>query len=685
MRKIFLVLLFFLLTAGVSQSESLDGEWVLIPQQSADIDLYGRLTLQITRHGDSLTIVHQWGSGRRLFFDSLTVVPDGTIRSRPVRSRLFPTNVFMGISASPGGKRHIQAHCPDRQTLIVDETERLRGSQGPRLVQSRHEYRVSEEGLLTYTLVRPTRPNPLIFRLKRPGDRSARFMVLEDDWRLDGQLDQQAFLISLQGLVNRDQPLLYFVYPDTWDFRFTGPVKTYLEEERGYTFTPLEDFQEALSHFKPFIRGYVVWDRTVRTSLIVAFTAAGLNRAVVVSEAMIPLMEAAGIPCVEDFRGRFTGKSDYEIYSWAVDAYWNQCSRELIVWMGGEHGPLMKPGVADWGIQNRAFFQDLSTAPRDTLEFQLASRLLSELNPRSLVFGWHSYRKDLERDHVTLTSSYGHRVEGLHTLPNLSFSSRIPAAPGFRFQNNHSVKPGQKLKAQKKVYIACIQTDCLGLGAWTRPGRGEIPYAWEVTMNWVWLAPSMMEFFYSQATPNDYFIGALSGPGYLYPKAVPPALLVPLIEKARQLMETLDLRVFEIMDYSEGATVEGNTELTREVADAYYQGMPKAIGFINGYAPAYTFHVRDGRPLISYDYYLSPVKSEEEAVDDLLELAAFNAKRPYFLLMHVRQWSDISRVKNILTRLGPEFEIVPLDRFLTLAGQNPTFMEKFLEPGGGKR
>lgn len=678
-------MLFFLFAAGVSGSESLDGEWVLIPDQSADIDLYGSLSLNITRHGDSLTIVQHWGRGSRFFDDSLTVVPDGTIRSFPVRSRLFPSNVFMGIAATPGEKRHIQAHCPDRQTLIMDKTKMLRGSQGPRSIKSRHRYHVSEDGLLSYTLHRSTRPTPLIYRLKRPGDRNARFMILEDDWRLDGKLDRQAFLISLQGLVNRDQPLLYFIYPDSWDFRFTEPVKTHLEKQRGYTFTLLEDFREALNVFRPFIQGYVVWDKKVRTSLIVAFTAAGLNRAVVVSEAMIPLMQAAGIRCVEDFRGRFTEKSDHEIYSWAVDAYWNQCSRELIVWMGGEHGPVMKPGVADWGIQNRAFFQDLSTAPRDTLEFQLAARLLSELNPHSLIFGWHSYKKDLERDHVTLTSSYGHRVEGLHTLPNLSFSSLIPAAPGFRFQNNHSVQPGQKLKAQKKVYIACIQTDCLGLGAWTRPGRGEIPYAWEVTMNWVWLAPAMMEYFYSQATPNDYFIGALSGPGYLYPKAVPPNLLPPLIDQARQLMETLDLRIFEIMDYSEGATVEGNTELTREVVDSYYQGMPEAIGFVNGYAPAYTFHVRDGRPLISYDYYLSPVKSEKEAVDDLLELAAFNAKRPYFLLMHVRQWSDIHRVKNILTRLGPEFEVVPLDLFLTLAGQNPTFMEKFLEPEGGER
>lgn len=133
------------------------------------------------------------------------------------------------------------------------------------------------------------------------------------------------------------------------------------------------------------------------------------------------------------------------------------------------------------------------------------------------------------------------------------------------------------------------------------------------------------------------------------------------------------------MDYSEGATVEGNTELTKEVVDVYYEGMPDAIGFLNGYAPAYTFTERTGRPLISYDYYLSPTRLEADAVADLQELAVVNAKRPYFLLVHVRESSDVKRVKGILDKLGSDFELVPLDLFLTMAGEEPTFKERFLQ------
>jgi len=47
--------------------------------------------------------------------------------------------------------------------------------------------------------------------------------------------------------------------------------------------------------------------------------------------------------------------------------------------------------------------------------------------------------------------------------------------------------------------------------------------------------------------------------------------------------------------------------------------------------------------------------------------------------MHVRQWSDISRVKSILDQLGPEFKVVPLDVFMKMAGEKPTFENRMLE------
>jgi hypothetical protein len=200
-------------------------------------------------------------------------------------------------------------------------------------------------------------------------------------------------------------------------------------------------------------------------------------------------------------------------------------------------------------------------------------------------------------------------------------------------------------------------------------------------MNWVWLSPALMQYFYDQATENDYFIGMLSGPGYMYPKAVPEEKLPGLLDEAEDLMKRLDLRVFEIMDYSEGTRIWGNLDITRDVADVYYEEMPDAIGFINGYGPASTYDVRDGRPFMSFDYYLGENRPPEEVQADLRELTYLNDERPYFLLLHVRQRSTVAQVKSILDGLGDEFEVVALDTFLKLAAGNPTFeYPTYLDP-----
>jgi len=668
---------------AVSQENvKLNGKWKILTEKSTEIDLYKYLSIEFQQNKQTLTLIQSWG-GRRSYNDTVVIKTNGKTQKIPVQNRVFPTNVFMGLSMKVGSYREMSAHWEQQGKILkVKEVCIVLASQGKFPLTINHTYVLSEnKETISYTLSRSSRleAKPINYLLKKENNNNAYFMKLESDWKIDSKLDKQSMLIGLQGLVNRNAANLYFLYPEDWEFNYTPSVFNFYKDKKNFTFRELKSCEQAIRIFRSFIKGYVVWDKKERTSLIVAFTVAGLEDALVVSEEMIPMMEKFGIKKVEDFRGKFSGQSDAEIYQWAYNKYWKRCSKDFVLWMGGEHGKVMKPGIADWGISKKAFFNDLSTVKKDTAEYELAKKILSEMNPMSMVMGWHSYKKDKERDHVKLTSSYGHRVEGLNTLPNLSFSSNVPISKGFVFKNHHNIEAGKVYKPENKVYITCVQTDGLGLGGWTKPGRGEIPYAWEVIMNYSWMAPAMMEYFYTEATPNDYFIGALSGPGYMYPKAVPPKLLPSLLDETNRLMKLLDLKVFEIMDYSEGATVEGNTELTKEVVDAYYKNMPDVIGFINGYAPAFTFTERNKIPLVSFDYYLSRSKTEEDAVAELHELAAINKNRPYFLLVHIREWSDVTRVKRILSKLGPEFETVPLDVFLKMAGEAPTFKEKFLE------
>jgi hypothetical protein len=512
--------------------------------------------------------------------------------------------------------------------------------------------------------------------------RHAYVMQLPDNWEITGQLPTHAFLVSLQGLANCGAPRLYFYYPKDYPYGYTRQLKEYFEKEYGFDFKELSQPEEALHTFRKFVRGYIVWDPASRTSLTVAFTVAGLERAVVVHPSQIAMVEREGLRKVEDFRGTFHGRTDFEIYTWALGKYWNRCSHKYLTYMGGVTANAMQPGIADLGIYRKSFFTDLSCDPKDTLEYRLADKIMGQMKPlTSFVFGWHSYAKDLEAHYITLISKHVLRQEGLNTWPNMSFTTQLPLTPGFKFKNHHNVIPGKNYIPEKKVYLACVQSDGLGLGAWLDSSRGVFPYTWETTDgNSLVTAPALFEYFYRTSTSNDYFIGALSGPNYIYPRAIPSQYLAKVIAINRDLMKKLDLRVWNIMERSHfGDRYQGNTNLPKNIVDAYYNGMPEAIGFIAGYGPMQTFDIRNHVPFLSYDYYLSAEIPAEHAIADLRELATMNPKRPYYLVMHVRETSGINRVSEILKQLGPEFEVVPLDILLKMAGEKPTFKSRFLE------
>jgi hypothetical protein len=681
----YLVVLSVLVIAGASAQETaFQGKWSLIKEGSSDLDYFRSMTIQFSVAKNEITIVRECGP-RRKSTETMVLKTNGSVCSILVADETFISNLYMGIKLPRGTRKEVTASWSKENILIIRERYAITASQGTKDIEVENQFSLSpDKDIMKYTIRRNTRKagSELRYVLKRADSNNAYVYQMSDDWDIRSGLGTQACFISVQGIVNETKPNLYFIYGPKYAFNYTGELFDYLEKQRHYAFTRIGSLEQALQVFKGQINGYIVWDKNVRTSLIVAYTLAGLEKGIVVSEDLIPLAQRMGLKQLEDFRGKFAGKTDYEIYTWAKQNYWQRCTKDLIVWLGGEHGTVMLPGVADYGMMRKAFFTDLSARETDTLEYGLTKKLLSEITPLGQVMGWHSYKKDLEEEWVTLTSSYALTVDGLHTLPNTSFLCRVPPSPGFTFKNHHNIQAGKQYIPGNKVYVAMVQTDGLGIGAWVKPGRGSIPYAWEVSMKFQYMSPAMMEYFYSQATPNDYFIGCLSGSSYMYPKAFPKKWLPKEIENAKNLMDSLDLKVFEIMDYSADKTEAGNNELTRDIVDAYYKGMPDAIGFLNGYFASHTFAVREKRPFISYDYYLSAEKPEAEAAADLEELAAVNNDRPYFLLVHVRENSDVARVKSICDKLGSAFEVVPLDVFLKMAGERPTFKEKYLEAKG---
>jgi len=503
------------------------------------------------------------------------------------------------------------------------------------------------------------------------------------DWEVNGDLPRQALLISLQGLSNREAANIYLLYNADYVHTEIRPALEFYKKRHGMKTVTAASVEEAVTKYRKFVKGYVVWDTGVLASLLVSYTVSGLEDALVVTEAFLPLMEKLGLKPVADFRGKFRGKSDREIFQWAYDQYWPRCSRDYLVYLGEfctglKGGPGKRPAVADFAIVKRAFCTDLSAMPADTGEYRLANKIMSEMHHYAYVYGWHSYCKDKEEEHITMLSRHSLiMAEGLAELPNMSFHGQVRVSADFKFKQKGTFNSNPVIK--QKVYLTLIQSDGMGIGSWSKPGRGEIPYGWEANEEWFETAPALLQFYYETATPNDHFIGSLSGPGYFYPKAYPPDMLPGALRREDTLMRKMDLHVHGIMDFSEGDHAVGNADLSKRVVDAYYANMPAADGFLNGYGPANTYDCQNRRPLISYNYYVDLGKSVEEVAEDLRELARINPQRPYFLPVHVRENNDVERMKKIIDRLGNEFEVVPPREFMIMAGKKPTMVRRYLD------
>lgn len=508
-----------------------------------------------------------------------------------------------------------------------------------------------------------------------PAPKDAYVIPVENNWELSGKLPLQLMYINLQGLANTDTPRVFIEYPPEWHFHDFIPVLNFYRDHYGIKFTRLETPDAVLDALGSYAKGYVVWDQNVRASINVALTYAGIHRGVVVDESLIPLVEKHGLKPLADFRGQFEGQSDIQIYQWAYDHYWDQCSRDYLIWMGGVAGKVMEPGVADLAIATHAFVTDLSANPKDTEELALHRKLLSQMKPTAWIIGWHSYAKDTEGQWVTLTSSYGLKVMGLNTFPNATFMSQIDFSPEFKFTNNNHVTRDEVVHPADKVYLCLVQSDSMGIGAWTEPERGQIPYNWEVGVDGAQWFPAALEMFARNKTPNDFFIGGQSG--YMYPMAVPHDRFPGLMEEMNERMAKLQMHTVTIMDHTDRGIPIGYFDLTKQTVDEYYANVPKAIGFINGYAAAHTFDVRNGQAFMSYDYYVDQNRPVEDVVADLDELMRLNPKRPYFMLVHVRESNSIKRMMEIISRLREKPELLPLDTFLKYAAAKPTFQVRY--------
>lgn len=210
---------------------------------------------------------------------------------------------------------------------------------------------------------RPVPPNPLQPALLPSFGRPAHLDVA-DVSALDGH--DQLLLTTLQGVVNRRRPRLYFNFD-------SGDVDLRWLPGTGAAVTRHDHATDLVRRYRDEVRGAVLYDPDVPDSVNVATTLAGLENAVA---ATVDRARDHGLATVADLRGRFDADDVLATYRWQLDHLFPRCTHTLVAGL-----PPTRTVRAD-GVQWRELAREAErvrdSSNRQVRTFDLSAELTGE-------------------------------------------------------------------------------------------------------------------------------------------------------------------------------------------------------------------------------------------------------------------------------------------------------------------
>ena len=522
------------------------------------------------------------------------------------------------------------------------------------------------------------RPFPELFPRSKP---PAQKLLVADLRSLPA--DWQFLLFTLQGLVNRQKPQIYFLFNPTDELWLDWLQK------RGWikATEKVPDARDLLTRFRSFVKGMVIYDPLLPATKNVATMVCGVEDAVAASPR---LAKDLNLPVIADLRDRW--RTNAEAYEWAFKNLWAKLNHHVIACAYPDH-----IGMRDYFVQHRIFIFWIS-GPVDgakrggdpNAEVRLMEKLFAQMPINIPVMSYPWAGQDVgigEGPGVTLFSEFGKFLVGSINCTNLSVHSGI-AIPRLR---QKPAPPPPKLQPDK-VYYAFIISDGDNLPVltifnfpqlWQSPVRGKLPFGWTISPSAIMLIPAIVDYYYATATPNDYFLGAVSGIGYCYPDHYGKRFREPdrkrvfdeFLELTADYMQRMDLRELWIM----GIT---HPELIRRYAEkiSTHRTLHSALG-----TNLRALFVDYGRRLTDPNSVTYPTAhnvavfhaitgwreedSREERitrmVNEIREMTP--TTRPAFLHVFVWNWGfDLEMLNEVAKRLGSEYVPVRPDHLALL-------------------
>ena len=344
----------------------------------------------------------------------------------------------------------------------------------------------------------------------------------------------------IQGLANRDGAKLMFG-PSDFSAAADRPgswwnqnwIEIY-EKEYNFKFERMTGFHNLLECFKDKIKGYVIFDPSIDGTRCVAMTLAGTDDLLPVTKQMLegrtdnittPLTQIVDVPVKYDLTGKFN--DSVEVYEWALGHVMPKCNRKFAHTPSGPDVDGIRVGLGpfrsfDWTIMHKGFIFNLTLLYEDMKSFaghdgrtlvkgnkrhaDMYRKILSALEKPAFIFGYGEF----EWEWFMLLGEYGHYY--YHWGDNMSFHNKVKPHNNPPRQQKHYTPQTTRLPRDK--YYICFVTsegDTMKgpipffFRSWLEKDRGCIPMNWTfhpLMVHW----PAMLEYYYRNATENDYFI-----------------------------------------------------------------------------------------------------------------------------------------------------------------------------------
>lgn len=373
--------------------------------------------------------------------------------------------------------------------------------------------------------------------------------------------DERRILFStLEGLVNRTQPRMYFL--DT----FLEGKNYWLDKLTGVTKTTVTNPFSLITKYRSEIQGIVIYDPSQEHTRNLATTIAGVRDAIVASPALAATLNASpyNLPTLVDLRtanggGGFTSK--IQVYQYAYDNYWTQTTRRILIGLQ----PFKTSNLRDYAVALKAMVVWLD--PRVPEEAVLVDLFFQGMPANSPYLGWW------EQENAGVAAGSDH---GIPTFAADNLDNGTVWGGTSRTINVQSIPTTPTL--QNKIYVMMVMSDGdnvqenqhLTPVKWADSRRGQVPITWTLSPADVDIQPFFLNYYWQTATANDSIVSGPSGLGYMYPSNWSSDRLNTYLDTSNAYLQAAGMRVITIWNNGQ--------PYSSEVAAAYVQRIPSLLG-----------------------------------------------------------------------------------------------------------